>query len=137
MSHRFFDLLQIVSLAVLAWCGLRFLDRVHPVLPVIAIAIAGCNVLALWVLRHEPPIAAAIFCKPIIRQYLICICWCTGYQRPLSVDSSQSGSQLLLRSEKDFRIAAGRAKQSVRGHDQVIDRVLARIRETLAAQAQT
>lgn len=131
MSHRFFDLLQIVSLAVLAWCGLRFLDRVHPVLTVLIVIIAGCNVLALWVLRHESAIAAAIFCKPIIRQYLICICWCTGYQRPLSVDSSQSGSELLLRSEKDFRIAAGRAKRTVRGHDEVIDRVLSRIHDAL------
>ena len=132
MSHRLLHLLQIVSLAVLAWCGFRLLGRVHPILAVVVVVIAGWNVLAVWIIRHEAAIAAAIYGKPFLRQYLKCLCWCTGDQPPLGDASDKSGSELLLRSEKDFRIAAYRAKQIVRGHDHVIDRLLPRIHEALA-----
>ena len=131
MSHRLLHLLQIVSLAVLAWCGFRLLGRVHPILAVVVVVIAGCNVLAVWIIRHEAAIAAAIYGKPFLRQYLKCLCWCTGDQPPLGDASDKSGSELLLRSEKDFRIAAYRAKQIVRGHDDVIDRLFSRIHEAL------
>jgi hypothetical protein len=63
------------------------------------------------------------------------VCWCTGDQPPVAATSDKSGRELLLRSAEDFRIAAYRAKQIVRGHDQVIDSLLARTEEAVTLRA--
>jgi len=132
-----YSLLRLFSLVVLAWMGYRFLAQVHAALAVIVMLVAVVNLLAAWVTRHEPKLFAALHAKPVVKPYLNVVCWCMGEQtggrdpdRPSTADS-----ELLLKTAQDFQVAGFRAKQIVRGHDDIIDRLLKRIHETLTLRS--
>ena len=55
-----------------------------------------------------------------------------GQQMPMDDRPGAVVDQLLLRTQRDFQVAAGRAKQIVRGHDEVLERALARLFENIA-----
>ena len=131
MDPRLSQLLQIVSLTLLAWLGFKLLGRVHWLLAVVVVLLAASNAIAVWLLRHEPQVLAGIYSKPFAKRYVDWVCRCTGDQPPVAHSSNKPGGELVLHSDRDFGIAAYRAKQIVRGHDQVIDNLFSRIHEAV------
>ena len=130
MDARLIRLLQIVSLVMLSWFAYTWLIKVHWLVGFLACTFAAANTCTAWMLRQQWAILSTIVRAGVMRRYLQFVCYCTGDQLPED-DSHGSGPQLLLRSKRDFETAAQRAKQIVRGHDSVIDRMLARIHENV------
>jgi hypothetical protein len=128
MNSRLVQLVQAISVAALAWFGYQLLNRVHPLLVFAVVLGALCNVVVLWLLRYD----AALCAKPYIQRYVKWICHLAGEQPPLERPAAAHNTEFLLHSDEDFRIAAWRAKQVVFGHDEIVDRLLWRIRDAVA-----
>ena len=127
---RVFPILRIASYALLAWIVVSAIGRVHSLLVLLLALLTISNVAILWMLRAHRP-ALAVLCRwRIVRKYVGWICDLAGEQLPLETER-RTGREVLLRSERDFEMARGRAKQIVRGHDAVIDTVLSRVQENL------
>ena len=100
--------------------------RLHWFFPLLVTVLAISNVAVIWMLREHRPVLARACRRKMLRTYLGWVCHFTGEQLPLE---TQANAKLLLRTKRDFEIAGMRAKQIVRGHDDVLDTVLSRIFE--------
>jgi len=125
-----FQLFRILTYALLAWLAISMLGRWHWLLVLLVTVLAISNVAICWMLREARPTLAKLCHRRPVRWYVASVCFFTGEPHPLETEGT-SGRELLLRSTRDFDIASARAKQIVRGHDQVVDQVLSRIRENL------
>ena len=126
---RVFPILRIASYALLAWIAISMIGRVHGLLVLLLTVLAISNIAVIWMLRVHRPTLAVLCRRRLVRKYVGCVCYFSGEQLPLETER-QIGREVLLRSPLDFDIARGRAKQIVRGHDDVIDTVLSRIYES-------
>lgn len=132
MGPRTQSFLQLLSLAFLAWFACRLLAQWHAGLVLLLVLFGAGNVAAAWIIRYQPQWLRALKAKPGVRQYLRCVCWCMGKPFPHPDEPAGEGlDQRLLRTAHDFQVAAQRAKEIVRGHDEVIDRLLGRVQENI------
>ena len=123
-----FRLMTFLSLLFLGWRLLRWLSGIHSLLLLIALLAFLLNVVTVWLIRTSPHWVASVCRNQPVRSYVGFVCWCMGRQLPTASDPDVRG-RMLLRTPAEFRVAAGRAKEIVRGHDHVIEGVLDRIRE--------
>lgn len=122
------QIFQIVAYVVLAWLAVSMIGRLHWFFGLLVTLLAIWNVAVIWMLREFRRALAALCRRGPIRTYVGWVCRLTGEQLPL--ESEQAGRrEVLLRSKRDFDVASARAKQIVRGHDEVVEQVLARIHE--------
>ncbi len=131
MNLRLFQLVQVISLAALAWFAYVLLNRVHPLLVFAVIFVAACNATIVWMLRFNRSPLARLYRQPYIQQYVQWVCRWAGEQPPLEPPTSAPHADFLLHSDDDFRDASWRAKQIVFGHDPVIEQFLLHIRDGL------
>lgn len=103
-------------------------------------AIAALCCATIYVLRYEASLAKQLYSNSIGRPVLDALCGVTGEQKPGGVkeaaDRSRGGpaagepgdapepTYSVLRTESDFEIAGRRLKETVVGHDHVVDAVL-------------
>lgn len=134
MGPRASHLLQLATLALAAWWLLRWAAGVGEWLAVLLVAVAGANTLAAWVLRFRPRTLRVLYRGPVLRGYFDLVGWCTGVrpERVLATVGGRTNDGLLLRGPKAFTEAATRAKHVVRGHDDAIDAIFARLAEAVA-----
>ncbi len=125
--------LRLISLAILAWVACRWLSRVHILLVVAILILALCNLLAVWIIHYTPRLRERLAAKPIVGRYLSFIGWCLGERAGVSskTAAAEASKQRQLQTLRDFQSAATRAKQIVRGQDEVIDKILERIHESI------
>ena len=100
--------------------------RLHWLLVLLVTATAISNTAVIWMLRDYRPPLARLCRRRLIRRYVSLVCYLTAEQLPLETEQ-HTGREVLLRSRRDFDIAAARAKPIVRGHDRVISAVLSRL----------
>lgn len=131
MDQRLAKILQLASLAMLAWFAYSWLTKLHWLLGAALCVFAGANAATAWMLREHKSMVRSAIRVGLVRRYVNFVCWCTGDQRPSDTSANSSGSGLLLRSRLDFDVADERAREVVRGHDEVIHRMLNRIHENL------
>lgn len=124
---RFF---QILFYIFSAWWLVSTLAGIHWILLLVATTMAGTNVTVVYMLREHPAALASFSKGKFWQNYVDCVCFFTGQQRVLD-GSSESLPSLKLQSANDFELASKRAKQAVRGHDDVIDSLLSRLHENL------
>ena len=127
---RAFQILRIVTYALLGWIAVSTIGRLHWFLALLVTVLAISNVAVIWMLRDYRPTLAVLCRRRLVRKYVGWVCYFTGEQLPLETEQ-RTGREVLLRSQRDFDIAATRAKPIVRGHDHVIDTVLSRLYENL------
>lgn len=132
MSPRWFQFLQVISLAGLAWFGYSLLYRLHPLVVLLPVLLAALNVTVMWMLRYDRDRIAPLFGQHYVQQYLKWVCRLTGEQPPLPHAIDVASTEFLLNTDADFRAASWRAKQAVFGHDETVDQFLSRIRDALA-----
>ncbi|MCA9217922.1 MAG: AAA family ATPase [Planctomycetales bacterium] len=131
MGLRTAKLLQAFFVFMLAWYVFSVLGGWHWLLAMILIMVSLANAVTIWMLRENRNVLARLSCNPIAKKYIEGVCYLTGQQRPMDERPGAAANELELRSSEQFHIAAKRAKQIVRGHDEVIDRSLARIFENM------
>lgn len=124
------QLFRIIAYALVAWLVVSMLGRWHWLLALLATVLAISNVAIVWMLRDARRPLAILCRRRLVRTYIGWICYLTGELLPLETEQPTS-RKVLLRTKRDFAEAASRAKQVVRGHDEVIDSALARIYENL------
>lgn len=130
MDHRMTNLLQIFSMTIFAWVAYSWLSQLHWMLGAALGVFALANTATTWMLRERWPGMHSVLCLPVLGRYVRFVARLTG--EPLSVDAATGATaRLLLQSKRDFEVASHRAKQIVRGHDEVIDRMLMRVHENL------
>ena len=125
---RLFSILRILAYFVLAWMAVSTLGRLHWCLALLITVLAISNLAILWMLRDHRPLLARVCRRKLLRKYVGVVCYLTGDQLPLESEPSAI-REVLLRTLKDFQHAEMLAKQIVRGHGEVIGRVLSRIYE--------
>ena len=116
---------------MLAWYVFSVLGGLHWLTAFLLLLVSATNVATIWMLREHPGLLTKLCSKPFVHKYVRGICYLTGQQMPLDERPGASVDSLLLLSRNDFHIAASRAKQIVRGHNEVLDRVLSRIFENV------
>ena len=131
MDQRLAKILQLASLAMLAWFAYSWLTKLHWLLGAALCVFAVANAATAWMLREHKSMVRSAIRVGLVRRYVNFVCRCTGDQRPSDTSANSSGSGLLLRSRLDFDVADERAREVVRGHDEVIHRMLNRIHENL------
>ena len=129
MDQRWARRLQTVSLTMFAWFAYSWLTKLHWSLGAALCVFAFANVATVWMLREKWGVLQAVVRVPLARRYIHFVCSCTGEQLPSCPASRALEPRILLRSKRDFEVAADRARQVVRGHDEVIQRMLVRIHE--------
>ena len=127
---RAFQLFRIIAYALVAWLVVSMLGRWHWLLALLVTVLAISNVAIVWMLRDARRPLAILCRRRLVRTYVGWICYLTGELLPLETEQP-TNRKVLLRTKRDFADAASRAKQVVRGHDDVIDAALARIYENL------
>lgn len=127
---RAFQILRIITYVVLAWIAFSTIGRLHWFFALLITVLAISNVAVIWMLRDYRRALAVLCRRRLVRKYVGCVCYFTGEQVPLETEQ-HTRREVLLRSQRDFDIAAARAKPIVRGHDHVIDTVLTRLYENL------
>jgi hypothetical protein len=131
MDQRLARILQVVSLVMLAWFAYSWLAKLHWVLGGALCFFAVANAATAWMIRERWAFLPVAVRVGILRRYVLFVCSCMGEQLPSSGSVNGSGSGLQLRSQRDFHVAGEQARQIVRGHDEVINRVLTRIHENV------
>lgn len=129
MNRRPFSILRIVCYVMLAWFVISLLGRLNWFLLLLITLLALANVAVVWMLREHRTALANACRRKLPRHYVGWVCFFTGEQLPLDTKPHANCSEVLLRTRRDFEIAGMRAKQIVRGHDDVIDQTLSRIFE--------
>ena len=124
---RFF---QILFYIVTAWWLVSTLAGIHWIALLVATTLAGANVTVVYMLREHPAVLVRLTNGKFWRGYVDCVSFLTGQPRCLD-GTSESRPSLKLQSVHDFELASKRAKQAVRGHDDVIDSMLSRLHENL------
>ena len=124
-----YQLLRIATLGLLAWFVLARLGDWFWPLPWLVTGIAIINALTVWMIRAQPATTARICRRKWLYQYVRLVCWLTGDEVPTGSSSNESARRLLLHTRREFDDAVARAKQVVRGHDDIIERFLDRVYE--------
>lgn len=126
-----FQIIRIASYIMLAWFLVAMVARVHWLLLLVLTVVAVINVVVAYMLREHHPVLAKLCRSQWSKYYLSWICFFTNAR--LSLDETQNKQpSLQLHSAHDFELASKRAKQFVRGQNDVLDSVLSRIHENLA-----
>jgi len=123
--------LQILSLAMLAWFAYSCMTKLHWLFGASLCVFAVVNTATIWMLREKWVGMRSVVRVGLLRRYVNFVCYCSGDQVPSCRSSQGSGPRLLLRSSRYFDSAGERARQLVRGHDEAINRMLARTQENL------
>jgi AAA domain (Cdc48 subfamily) len=120
---------------MIAWFVISMVGRLHWFLSLLVTILAISNVAIVWMLSEHRSKLAVVSRWKILRRYIGVVCYFTGEQLPTETKSNGRSGELLLRSKQDFEIATHRAKQIVRGHDALLDRILAKIFENQTLRA--
>ena len=116
---------------MLAWYVYSVLGGWHWLIGFLLLLVSLANAATIWMLRENRETLAKLCRKPFVNKYVSGICYLTGQQMPMDERPGATVDALLLRSNSDFHIAGRRAKEIVRGHDEVIDRALSRVFENI------
>lgn len=116
---------------MLAWYVYSILGGWHWLIGFLLLLLSLANAVTIWMLRENRETLANLCRQPIVNKYVGGICYLTGQQTPMDERPEAMVEALLLQSKHDFHVAAGRAKQVVRGHDEVLDRTLSRVFENV------
>ena len=131
MGLRTAKILQALFVVMLAWYVFSILGRWHWLFAFLLVIVSVANVVTVWMLRENRATLVKLCVKPFVKKYVAGICYLTGQQVPLDERPGATDESLLLRTNRDFEVASARAKQIVRGHDEVLDRMLSRISENM------
>lgn len=116
---------------MLAWYVYSILGGWHWLIGFLLLLVSVANAVTIWMLRENRETLAKLCRTPPVSKYVRGICYLTGQQTPMDERPGATVEGLLLQSKHDFHVAAGRAKQIVRGHDEVLDRTLSRVFENV------
>lgn len=131
MGLRTAKILQALFVVMLAWYVYSILCRWHWLIGFLLLLVSLANAVTIWMLRENRETLAKLCRTPFVSKYVRGICYLTRQQMPTDERPGATVDALLLRSKSDFHIAAGRAKQIVRGHDEVLDRTFSRVFENV------
>lgn len=126
-----FQFFRVVFYVSIAWFLVSTIVSVHWILLFVATFTAATNVGVIYMLQHYQPELLKFCRNPYSRTYVEWIGYFTGQHHSLDGFENRRPS-VKLHSANDFEFASRRAKQAVRGHDDVIDSILSRLHENLS-----
>lgn len=131
MGLRTAKILQAAFVLMFGWYVYSVIGGWHWLLAFLLLIVALANAVTVWMLRENRETLARLCQNQAVKRYVAGICYFTRQQVPLDERPGAAVDQLLLRSNRDFEVAVGRAKQIVRGHDQILDRILNLVSESI------
>lgn len=126
------NLLQIGSLAVIAWWACGIAADWHRVFLVLLVGVSVANLLACWTVFYWPRTDGALSRYAVLKQYLRCVRWLSGAPRIPVNRARRPALEPRLSSDRQFAAAAVQAKAAVRGHDGAVDRVFQTLTDATA-----
>ena len=129
MDRQLSKIMSVLFLILILWFGFSIVGRVSWLLPIAVTWFAIINVLTSWAIREFSGTIAKLARRRFVRGYLKFVCHMIGDELPIESTSTSSRRRLLLRTAKEYLVAADRAKQIFRGQNDIINSLLARIRE--------
>jgi hypothetical protein len=132
--------IQTLMLFAGAYIGLNILHEVTPADKIVT-ALAGLVVAVIWMAHYERPLLYSLSLKPGIGPVIVALCKMVNEQPPSdpATEAAASGNspnkpgepdspKLLLHSSADFASASRQLKETVRGHNDVIEALMDQIR---------
>ena len=132
--------IQTLMLFAGAYIGLNILHEVTPADKIVT-ALAGLVVAVIWMAHYERPLLYSLSLKPGIGPVIVALCKMVNEQPPSdpATEAAASGNspnkpgepdspKLLLHSSADFASASRQLKETVRGHNDVIEVLMDQIR---------
>lgn len=129
MDRQMSKIMNVLFMAMLLWFVFSVLSRINSMLPLALTAFALANIVTAILIREYPHKIAQVSVYRFIGGYMRFVCRMIGDELPKAAKSKTSTRRMLLQKPEAYRIAAKQAKQLVRGHDEVIDCALNRVRE--------